>query len=425
MKIGFVVLRITDIKIMGELIQKTDERGHQVALFFHAGISAETNDQSKDYLDLKEDALTSFSNCEQIKASSVEEIFADAYAWSPEYLFFIEGYLGMKAIHHLAALEESRERGIKTISLSHFYEIASCPLEALDFFDQTLYTSEFSRDLHFRVSGHGVSLTKLEKQYGDKYAIVGSPQFDPIPSISRTAARERWAIPQDKKVVLFFSPAILPTTPWRYQVWRDPRILSRLKTALRTGNWATLPEVLTSPSFLDALISIKASCEENDALLVVKSRGKHKDPDYLVDAADLYLDGVEDEYFPAFTPYQLLAAADLCIAAHSMSVLEAVAADVPVINIAVPPLDFAETLSTEMKKYMNVIFCRNNESPFFYPGCVHNIEWRDFPSWMRGRDWSNLGMDEQARRDYLWKYLGITEVPSSTRILNLLEERGH
>lgn len=154
---------------------------------------------------------------------------------------------------------------------------------------------------------------------------------------------------------------------------------------------------------------------------MVKSRGKQATPWYLRDAADLFLDGYDDRYYPIFTTYSLLRLADLCITAGSMTAIEAVVASVPAVNIFVPYQD-DEPGTDLFRRYLDATWSNKTVTPLNYPGCVQAVDRRDIVKWLREKRLEDLQVDPSARERYVALYAGITEKPSTERVLDSLEE---
>ncbi len=419
MKIGFLLLRDTFLKTMGCLIEASIYRGHQALLLY----PEDPIQGKKGYQRVTRDKLSAFTQ-RGVEAAPflLKDLGKIKEKFQLDVLVTHEGYYMLNS--YLAEIQEARKNGVKVISLAHFYENAMRLPESLNYFDKTYYLSQFAVDTHFQLYSNG-SVSAMEKMYGGRYEAIGSPMFDQLKNIDQNDSRDEFGIPQGKRVVLFFAPAISPETRWRFRVWGQGSKIKRIQRAIKGGKWNDLPDAIFVPTLEEIIDAVRGFCERNNAILIIKSRGKQRDGEYFKEKADLYLSGEEDTYYPVFTSYKLLAIADLCIGVMSMSALEAVAMQVPVWNIYVPSaeLDYpANPLYPRHKQYHQALMTRDQEGPFNYSGCITNVDPRDIIKWFREKTLEDAVVDTQAAATYVEKYLGITDMPSSERILDSLEQ---
>lgn len=416
MKIGFLLRRATYLKTLGALIQATLRRGHSVVLLYT--LEDETSD--KAYQNISGETLVPFAKegAEIIKFDLADLPLAGK-RHGFEVLVTEEGYHTLR--EHLQEITALRDAGTRVVSLSSFFEVTQWPLGALESFDKTFYLSEFARDLHFELQASQKDIVAEKRRLASRIEVTSSPAFDQLHQLDRKAARAEFGLPPDKKVVLLMAPVIDPTTPWRFHVWRDAGKLNRLREALKAGKLGFVGEILLGDTFRDVLSAIKVFCVRNNALLVVKSRGKQKDPAYLVESADLYLDGLADSYFPLFSSYKLLGAADLCITVNSMAALEAVAAGVPCINIYVPHLDRHEATPPARARYFEVLLGGAPGSLMNYPGCIHKVDRRQAVAWFQNHNLEDVMLSKQKREEYRRKFLGMREQSASQQVLDALQ----
>ncbi|TAK12686.1 MAG: hypothetical protein EPO32_08070 [Anaerolineae bacterium] len=420
MRMGFLIDRMTYFKTLGNLIEICLEAGHEVWLFH----LAEADWGSKDYQKVVIEDFPRFAHGQpNLAPYRMDEVSGLGKQFKLDALVTHEGYRMLSIAGEEDELRRLRESGTRTFALSHFYEFSKQPLEALDHFDCTFFMSEFGRDLMLNLqAGNNGRAEDLRQRYLARTAVVSTPAFEQIGITTPATARAEFGIPHGKPVVLFVAPVLSGVTSWRWVAWREPDRRTRIKRAISARRWRYLPETLTGPSFKECVDAVRAFCDRNGATLVVKSREKQDDPDYLVAAADVYLDGSAEIYYPVFTTYRLLAAADLLITANSMSVIEAVAAGIPAINIYVPHLEFNRELAPVHRAYLDTLLGGKPDSLMNFSGCIWAVDRRAFPRWMDRRRWEDLKVDESRRAKYVDRFLGITDEPSSRRILREMEK---
>ena len=418
MKIGFLLLRDTYLKTMGSLMEASLNRDQQVVILY------------------TEDPIRGDKAYQRITAEKLAPIFQKGVKAVPfllkdlgkvkekfqlDVLVTLEGYYMLNS--YLAEIQMARKKGVKVVSLPHFFENIMRLPESLDYFDKTYYLSQFAVEAHFTLYGDG-SAERTRNEYRGQYEAMGSPMFDQLKNVDQEEARAEFGIPAGKRVVLFFAPAINAETRWRFRMWGGESKIKRIRSAVMEGNWRELPDAILVPSLEEIIDELKGFCERNNAFLIIKSRAKQRDVTYFKEKADLYLSGEEDTYYPVFTSYKLLAIADLCIGMMSMSVLEAVAVKVPVWNIYVPSSELnypTNPLYPRQRQYLQMVMGREQVGPFNYPGVITNIEPRNILKWLRENRLEDASIDPKAAARYAEKYLGVTEKPSSDRILDSLE----
>ena len=135
---------------------------------------------------------------------------------------------------------------------------------------------------------------------------IGYPELDQLAGMTRDGCRAKWSVPPGKAVILFGSAArpirLGRVRRWWFDLLRHRRIVGRLRA------WA----------------------DRHGALLVVKTRAKHRDPAWLADRCDRV---VGDECFYPFTTLELLRAADLYVGFASAMAIEACAVGLPQIHL--------------------------------------------------------------------------------------------
>lgn len=419
MNIGFLLLRDTFLKTMGSLIQASIDRGHQVTILY----TDELIGGSKAYQRITAEKLSLFSQQEvEVVPYLLKDLGKVKDKFGLDVLVTHEGYYVLNS--YLSDIQTARENGVKIISLAHFYENTMRLPEALNYFDKTYYLSQFAVDTHFQLYSNGGSADTMEKTYRGRYEALGSPMFDQIKNIDTIGSRAEFGIPLGKRVVIFFAPAISQETRWRFRFWGQTSKLKRIQRAIVSGNWSDLPDAIFVPTLEEIIEALRVFCDRNNAFLIIKSRAKQRNFEYFSKKSDLYLSGEEDKYFPVFTSYKLLAVANVCIGVMSMSILESAAMQVPAWNIYVPSVELeypTSPLYPRHKQYHQVIMTRDQEGPFNYPGVITNIEPRSILKWLKENNLEDGIIDPEAAASYVKKYLGITDLPSSERILDSLE----
>jgi hypothetical protein len=416
LRLGFVITRSPFLKDFGPLIARALERGHHVTIFYDPQAASGT----KAYQRITVEQLAPFvgPNTDMV-ACGLAELVQACGETRINVLVTLDGDVGAK--DRLDIVDAIRELSVQVVSIPSFFETAVRPLAYLEHFDRVYYMSAYGADLHFHTQA---ASQQQRRALSKNYEFISSPVFDQQRFGDFAGARERLGLPTDKKLVLFMAPVITADTPWRFGVWRRRSKLARTRSALRQGKWGYLWDIWTGPTFYDLVRAVRRFCDRNDAVLVVKSRTKHDDPEYLVQAADIYLDGRDDVYYPRFSSYELMAAADLCVSAMSLALCEAVVAGLPVLNVGLPYVDKARVPAhrvAEFDRYYHATFDQEGPSPMNFPGAVNSVSWRRAPAWLESKTFEDIPRDEAACQQYMQHYLGIGAARSSDALLDSLE----
>jgi len=238
--------------------------------------------------------------------------------------------------------------------------------------------------------------------------------------VDRETARTKYGIPTNRRVVLFFAPFLNVGDYWRELVASTTPLRSRLYKAIRARKLQYIPSILLGDTIAEIAASIRRFCDRENAVLVVKSRGKQTGLETVESAADIFVDGTDDVYYPTFTGYELMATADLCIQTYSYSAVEAVIAALPTVCITTPrdyPLsqrDWRHTMAGELQ------FNNDSGGLFNYPGCVNSVEWSQAVRYFDQAKLEDFTINTDKRAEYISKFAGLGKESSSSKVLKVI-----
>ncbi len=266
---------------------------------------------------------------------------------------------------------------------------------------------------------------KVEERYRDsglaaelqrKMVPVGVPELDVVPTIDPEDVRRRYGLPPGRPVVLYLSFPLRsnPQTFWLRHVFApSTRLEQGLRTVLgwRVDYW---PHVVNGWNDHGLVRALRAFCDRNGALLVVKSRLKDPIPRYARRLADRVL--YDPSHYPP-TVLELLSVASLCIQSYSTAVLEAAYCGVPSLCLAPDAVDMG-------LQPLWVEFVHNGNSGGIYnwPGVAY---WKPLATAFDGLPrWSlaDFAHDRGAQRSYVERFLGFDDGRSSSRLLDLVTQ---
>ena len=271
---------------------------------------------------------------------------------------------------------------------------------------------------------------------------VGFVELDQVREFDRAELRRRYGLAPDRPVVYlstagrFDRRVIGRSLPPRIRLehapirlleaaffGRVPRALARAGLAPWRRRWPDLDHLT---SYRDVLAAVRRFARRHDAVVVAKTRAKHRDPAWVARAVDHLLpDGA---FFP-FRTLELMALADVYVGLSSSSAIEAAFIGLPMVHVLPFPPDAYEAPS----------FLPVREEFYLKPGGVWNTpglatafhtyrarEWRAFVEWSEAAPLPGP-VDPAARRAVVRRLLGEDDCNASGRFLDLVEvalERG-
>jgi hypothetical protein len=406
-KIAFLASRKGYLKVMGSLIQTAIERGHEALLLSDPG------ERKRGEVATPED-LGHWPRARILpiqRGSSLVPLLTSerVEALVGPSLHFVLASMGPEA--DIRAL---RAAGVRLYSVDYILEALNSRPEAYCLLDRTFYTSEYQRQLHWRLFKDEFDVLRQSLDLSARSAVGGSTMLDQLGLVDRPAVRRQLGIGPDQPVVLLMSLKMAVAEPWRRFVWGDGSALTRTAKAVAHGRADLVPEIWKGNGYRALAQAVRRFCDRAGAALVVKSRQKNQDPRFLRDPRDIFIER-DDDVFP-YTSIQLMAVADLCIHFQSGAVLEAAMAGVPSISVGVP-LSHAQQYPAH-----DVIFDTRKGSLWNFPGVVWFMPHESAVSLLEGRTLADFRVDPAARRAYVERYLGFDDLCSSWRVLRGIED---
>jgi hypothetical protein len=251
-----------------------------------------------------------------------------------------------------------------------------------------------------------------------RFTTVGVPELDQVEAIEPQAVRERFGLPADRPVVLYLPYPTMsnPRTFWLRHVYAPGSRIRRALAVLGAFRFDYWQHVTSDWNDRSLVTSLRAFCDANDALLVVKSRLKDPVPRYTASCADLVL--YDPSYYPA-TILELLSVASLCVHFFSSAVYESVFLGVPSLCIA-PSADDMGLSPLWSRGLFNV---RDGES-YNVPGASYFMPLPEaFDALPRAR-LKDFPMDPVSRAHFVDRFLGFDDTRSSERFLDLVAAQG-
>jgi len=402
--LGFLVLRKSFLKVMGALIQAALDRNHDVVLVWD-------HREAKPGEEVARTDLAPWPAARVVPWSRGTPLAPVLRAAGVHALVGPSLYSVIHAFRLDAEVEAIRAGGVRLYSVDYGLDTITSDPAGYRVVDVTFYTSEWQRQLHWRVKAEGFARIGDERALTARSAVVGSTMLDQLATVDRAAVRKRYGL-DDRPVVLFMTLKMQVPDPWRRLVWGDSPRVWRAAWALATRHAGLVPEILRARGYRDLVEAVRRMCARSGAALVVKSRRKNGDPAFLARVADAFL--FDEETYP-YTSMGLMAVADLCVHFQSAGVLEAAFAGVPSLSVRVP--------QEHLRSYPTYaeFYSARPESLQNFPGVVWSMTPPEAIARLDGAALADFAVDGERRRAYVAQFVGFDDTRSSARALDVIE----
>ncbi|HTO10549.1 MAG TPA: hypothetical protein VMQ51_03175 [Candidatus Binatia bacterium] len=255
----------------------------------------------------------------------------------------------------------------------------------------------------------------IERTMLKRGTVVGFPQMDQLQHADGRALRRRLGIEGGRPVVLYcpFPFNSNPRTFWVRHIYGASRLHQRLAVRLPAGRRYAchVENRWDDRSVVDA---VRAFCDANGAVLIVKQRAKDPVPGYLRRAADrIVRDHAAASDYPSKL-LELMSIASLCFHFFSTVAYEAAYAGVPSVCITADgnDLGFASI-------WQEWFLSETAGSSFNFPGVTYPMRIPDIVRELPMRRLADFPVEPAARAQYLEKFIGADDGKASDRLLDV------
>jgi hypothetical protein len=248
----------------------------------------------------------------------------------------------------------------------------------------------------------------------ERGTLIGFPEMDQWHTIDRAVVRKHLGIGPETPVVLYlpFPFKSNPRTFWvRHVFGRSSRVWREAAVALG-GRREYAPHVRAGWTDRAVVQAVRAFCDRNGAMLIVKSRAKDPVPGYLRRRADRVFG--DEHHYPA-TILELLSVSSLCLHFFSTAAYEAAYAHVPSICIAPDEEDLG--FPPTWRKFLNV----ERGNSFHFPGVVYPMGLDEVLHRLPQSRLADYSLELAARAQYVEKFVGFDDGKSSDRVLDAVQ----
>ena len=259
-----------------------------------------------------------------------------------------------------------------------------------------------------------VDAKAIEATMLGRSTVVGFPQMDQLQYVDRAALRARLGLDPGRPVVVYcpFPFRSNPRTFWVKHIYGANRPHQRLALRLRDGRRYT-SHVEHHWDDRAVVGAVRAFCDANGAVLVVKQRAKDPVPGYLRRAADCVIrDHAAAPDYPSKL-LELMSIASLCVHFFSTVAYEAAYAGVPSLCITADGKDlgFASI-------WQEWFLSESIGSSFNFPGVTYPMRIGEVVTDLPRRRLADFPVEPAARAQYLEKFVGTDDGKASDRLLD-------
>jgi hypothetical protein len=405
MKIAFMFERQNEIRNFSSVVEAALARGHEVQFWLGQTISS---DSSKAYLKPTQ---------ENIPLLEVEGNKPELYFYSKPSQ--ISDLLEEQKADVLCSINFPPNEYISSETRTKYAviqfgidSILRTTYEAIQATDLFFVYSDYWVDWHLNYiqQKFGLSLDETTSLMNEKFRTPGYLQVDLFSKIDRSKVAQKYSIPDNKKVVLYF--------PLGLSFWNDPWSNFWQSDSVKNKILALL-NMLRNASFQNFFkyffwfmrgwddrqmhLAIKEFCKNNNAVLIVKGREKEPFRPSIEAVADFEI--YDDSYFPP-TSLELISQADIIFHAFSTAVLEAAFFGVPSVTIDRPNL---EILAHDLWRQ------RFSGSAFNSPGVVKLMTIPEIIQQLPGMSLRDFQMNPVAQKGYVKKFVGENDTEGGVR----------
>ena len=416
MRVAFVVHRLSDYRVFGPPIERALERGWRVECW---------HDYGRPRNGLKGHQFPDVGLCPVFRHGEPD---VRPYSSTADLAQWIEQGEAAAVISTGTAWSDTAgsilsrrpfwvclQDGLDTFLNSPIDMVDHCDLLAL----HSPWWVEWAASYYARLAGvddSGACRARLESRSD----FVGRFDLDSADLVDRDEVRRRWEIPADQPVVVLlpFPQGVGRNTFWPRRVFMEPNRARRLLNVVSHGQFRYCQKAWGDVHDDSVVTAVRAFCDRNNALLLVKSRAKTPIPAYTQAVADKCV--YDDSFYPS-TTIEALSIAAACINYYSSGVMEAAALGVPNVCITFNAEDYAEKEVCD--SYFQDFFSDKEGGMFQFDGMSRTLSIEEALVDLPSCTLDDLSVDPGAQREYVRRFLGWGDGRSAERLLNMIELR--
>lgn len=299
-------------------------------------------------------------------------------------------------------IQKMRKNGLRINCIQWVGDYLVITPEKLKFIDNLFVHSSEMKEIYFK---HFPEASKEKLAF--KFVLVGNPIFDCLKeNKTKDFILQKYRIPKEKKIVLLMSLNLM-FLPWAKYYFGSSNRVQLFFNFLIKPNFKYLKDFLKFGGYKKSLQTIKDWCQKNEAILVIKSRPKHREPTYVKEIADIL---ISDDFFYPLASVELVSISDLVIGYESTVVLEAGFLGIRAISIDVD-------IKSKVSRKKTLIEYRES-GIYGYEGLSDRVDYQKLAEYLDKHNLNDLNIDQGKRKEYIKKFIGYDDFNSSKRIVD-------
>ncbi|MFH1559063.1 MAG: hypothetical protein ABIC19_00880, partial [Patescibacteria group bacterium] len=243
----------------------------------------------------------------------------------------------------------------------------------------------------------------LKNKLRKKIIPCGNPILDSVYDLARPEEiRQKYRLPQNKKIVLLLT--LDPFYPWAKWVFTAQSKIQLFLNFRLHRDPKLIIKYCRDTSYKQILQALRNWCEKNNALLIGKSRSRHREPLFLKEICHKVI--LEDKDWYPIMSTELMSIADLLVNFNSAGIWEAAFFKVYGLTI--------DVLDTPGRSHL--LPFRRDPKMYQFKGVGRWIDYKKFPGFLERHSLSDFKVDKNQQKKYIKRYLEF-EKPQASRII--------
>ena len=294
---------------------------------------------------------------------------------------------------------------INLFYLQSFFDFIYMPPESLNNIDGFFLYSEEMINLYLKAH------PSTSKDQIKKFIPVGNPMMDLVSKIPpQKSLKKKYKIPNNKKVIL-----LLTTNPninfWTKYIFSSKNKIKAIYRCLRHKQIHLIPSIFKDTPYKKIIYYINMWAKKNNAVIVAKTKLKHKDRDLFKDSVDIFIN--EDTENPNLS-LELIKMSDLVISfEYSSSILEAI------INHKYSLQIITNNPDNTKSPFANII----KKSNVFNKEVCRIINQNKLKNFLKKHSINDFTLKPEVSESYTKKYIGALNGQSSQNIVDYIVKK--
>jgi len=295
------------------------------------------------------------------------------------------------------AIKNIHQKGIKTHYIQFYGDFLYMENDSLEAVNNFFVYGKEMKEIYKR------TYPNISQKEINKIKIIGNPAIDFIKNIDINKTKEKYNLPKNKKIIVFFS-TITNLDYFRKNIFTNNSKLKSLLKIIKDGKIEYIPLIFKS-NYKDIIIHLKKWSDENNAIIILKTKIKHNDPEYL--RKRIYKSLSDKTSWHPSMSLELISISDLVLSMSFSTTLESITLNKPSIQI----LDPTQNNNRKTKELNNSII-KN------FKNTAHFIYYTQFIKFLKQNKSINSMQKNQNNQNKIETFFGPQDYSASKRLID-------